>query len=116
MDCPKCHTLNALRVINTEHRPDGTHRWRRCIKCRFAQRTLERPYSPKPGPIPGTMMSRPKAAGSRNGNAVLTEQDVQKMRQRAAEGVSGRQLAIEHGVAPETVSRIVNHKTWTHVK
>lgn len=116
MNCPKCHTLNALRVVVTERRANGTHRWYRCISCSFAQRTIERPYSPKPGPVPGTLLGRPKAPGSRNASAVLLEDDVRRMRQQAAEGVPNYQLAAEYGISPATVSRIINRKAWTHVE
>jgi hypothetical protein len=114
MNCPKCGAVNALRVIVTERRSDGTHRWYRC-RCGFRQRTIERPFSTKPGPVPGTQLGRPKAPGSRNGAAVLLEEDVRRMRQQAADGVPNYQLAAEYGIAPATVSRIVNRKTWTHV-
>lgn len=114
MDCPKCNAPNSLRVINTEHRDDGTHRWKRC-QCGFVQRTLERPFSTKPGPIPGTTLGRTKAPGSRNGNAVLTEENVRRLREQAASGVSNVELAQIYGIAPATVSRIINRKAWAHV-
>lgn len=115
MNCPKCLTTNTLRVVVTERRTNGTHRWYRCIECAFAQRTLERPFSPRPGPVPGTTLGRPKAPGSRNGSAVLLEDDVRRMRQQSSEGVPNYQLAARYGIAPATVSRIINRKAWRHI-
>jgi hypothetical protein len=113
MDCPQCGGRNTLRVVVTEHRANGTHRWRRCISCDFPQRTLERPYSPKPGPEPGRKL--PSTQGERNGYAVLTEQNIRDMRRRSKEGASHRAIAAVYGVHPAHVSRIVNRKIWTHV-
>jgi len=115
MNCPKCLTINTLRVVVTERRSNGTHRWYRCINCKFAQRTLERPFSPRPGPVPGTTLGRSKAPGSRNGSAVLLEDDVRRMRQQATDGVPNYQLAAEYGIDAATVSRIINRKAWRHV-
>jgi plasmid maintenance system antidote protein VapI len=53
--------------------------------------------------------------GSRNGASVLTEDDVIRLRRQAASGIPQKNLAREYGIAPETVSRIVTRKTWTHV-
>ena len=115
MDCPKCNGHTTLRVVVTEHRADGTHRWRRCISCKFAQRTLERPYCPNPGPVPGTQLNKPKNQGSSNSNSVLSENDIRRLRQQAADGVPNTQLSRDYGIAPATVSRIINRKLWAHV-
>lgn len=55
-----------------------------------------------------TMQSK----GRRGGNYKLTREQVADIRQRAAEGVSQRQLAAEMGVTDATISLIVNHKNW----
>ena len=54
--------------------------------------------------------------GVENGNSKLTDDDVQDIRARYAEGgVSLRALAKEYGVNFTHVSRIVNRKIWTHI-
>jgi hypothetical protein len=121
MDCPKCNGRTTLRVVVTEHRADGTHRWRRCISCQFAQRTLECLFSPKPkpkpkprpGPEPGREL--PSTQGERNGCAVLTEQNIRDIRRLSEDGSSRRAIAAVYGVHPAHVSRIVNRKIWAHV-
>jgi hypothetical protein len=114
MRCNSCGSLT--RVINTEHRDDGTHRWIRCTSCRSLLRTLETYIGPKkPGPSPGTPRNGVTAKGSRNAASVLTENDVNRLRQLAADGVMQKELARSYGIAPATVSRIITRKTWTHI-
>lgn len=115
MDCPKCHSTGALRVVATEHRSNGTHRYRRCLHCSYRLHTCEVPFSSKPGPAPGTQLGVRKAPGSRNGNAVLTENDVLRLRAQSSMGIPNYRLASEYGLAPATVSRIINRKAWTHI-
>jgi DNA invertase Pin-like site-specific DNA recombinase len=62
------------------------------------------------------MLGRSKAPGSRNGSAVLLEDDVRRMRQQSADGIPNYRLAAEYGISPATVSRIINRKAWTHVE
>lgn len=113
MRCNSCG--GETRVVNTEHRPDGTHRWLRCQHCDAMTRTLEKYLHPKPGPKPGARRPGPFAYGSRNGASVLTEDDVRRLREQAASGVLQKNLAREYGIAPATVSRIVTRKIWSHL-
>lgn len=114
MKCRYCS--GTTRVVATEHRADGTHRWLRCLKCDGSTRTIERYVNPKPGPQPGSKKTGVLPQGERNGNAVLTEADVRRLRHKAASGVMQKVLAKEFGLAPATVSRIVTRRTWTHVQ
>jgi hypothetical protein len=100
----------------TEQRADGAHRWLRCMSCNASIRTLEQYYrKSKPGPLPGTPRPGPRARGSSNGASVLTEDDVRRLRELVAAGVTQRNIAQEYGIAPATVSRIVTRKLWSHI-
>lgn len=113
----RCRSCNGItRVVGTEHRDDGTHRWLRCLECGDLTRTIERYYKGKPGPKAGTPKRGATPKGMRNGNAVLTDADVRRLRQKAATGVMQKALAKEFGLNPATVSRIVTRKTWNHVQ
>lgn len=114
MRCSQCP--GKTRVVATEHREDGTHRWLRCLQCDALTRTVERFLNPKPGPKPGTPRSGPRALGSRNGASVLTESDVVRLRDLASLGYLQKELAKQYGIAPTTVSNIVTRKAWAHVK
>lgn len=54
-------------------------------------------------------------AGERNGAAVLTAEDVRRMRRLQAEGWSYTQLAAEFDVERMTAWMAVNRKTWAHI-
>lgn len=114
MNCHRCGDPR-FRVVNTEHRADGTYRWRRCRACDYLLRFREVPAPLKPGPLPGTPHLGVRAFGSRNGASVLTEDDVIRLRRLSTEGVPNYRLAKEYGIAPATVSRIINRKVWTHI-
>jgi hypothetical protein len=113
MRCRACSGIT--RVVCTEHHPDGTHRWLRCLECGATTRTLERYLKAKPGPKPGITHNVKRNMGSSNSNAVLTEDDVRRLRHLAASGVPQKNLAQEYGVAIATVSRIVTRKQWAHI-
>jgi len=54
-----------------------------------------------------------KARGEGNGRSRLTEEDVLEIRKRyGANEITQRDLARELGVSDETISEIVNRKTW----
>ena len=114
MHCQHC--TGKTRVVVTEHRKDGTHRWLRCHQCDALSRTIERYLYPKRGPKPGTPRSGPRALGSRNGASVLSEDDVIRLRDLASLGHLQKELAKQYGIAPTTVSNIVTRKAWAHVK
>lgn len=113
MRCRECAGLT--RVVCTEHHPDGTHRWLRCLECEATTRTLERYLKPKPGPKPGITINVKRNMGSTNGASVLTEDDVRRLRHLASSGTSQKHIALEFGIAPATVSRIVTRKLWSHI-
>lgn len=58
------------------------------------------------------VLGRPRAAGSRNGRAKLTREQVGMIRQRAAGGEAGRALAREFGVSHTVVQRIIAGRYW----
>ena len=112
----KCRWCNGkARVTHTTHRGNETHRWLRCFECDGSTRTIESYVNAKPGPLPGSKKNGPVANGSRNGAAVLTEDDVIRLRQMAADGVLHKEIARVYGLAPSTVSRIITRKAWKHI-
>jgi transcriptional regulator with XRE-family HTH domain len=46
----------------------------------------------------------------------LSLQQAEQIRIRFKNGITGKQLAYEYGVARSTISMIVNKRTWTHYK
>lgn len=49
-------------------------------------------------------------------NAQLTEQDVRDIRDEHAVGqTTYAMLGVRYGVHPETISKVVRRRTWTHV-
>lgn len=99
MHCRYCGS--RTRVVVTEQRLDGAHRWLRCLECEASMRTLETFYEP------------PERAGS--GAAVLTDDDVLRLRALADSGVPQWEIATEYGVHPLTVHRIIHRKTYAHI-
>lgn len=53
--------------------------------------------------------------GERNGRALLTERQVNEMRQLWADGIGPTALAERYGVACVTVEKIVYGCTWKHL-
>lgn len=53
--------------------------------------------------------------GSETYNAVFTDEDVLCIRRRLVSGESGKDLAKEYGVAPQTISKIKLRKRWKHI-
>jgi len=54
-------------------------------------------------------------AGIRNPNAVLTEQDVLKIKERRKAGEKITPLALDFGVSVKTIYRIGKCRTWRHI-
>lgn len=111
MDCYYCGG-STKRSCNVQ-RADGRHRWFRCTVCEKTSHTVET-YVVK-GPPKECERSRQAVLGSKNPNAVLTEDDVLRLRRLAAEGTLIKTLARTFGIDPATVSRIVSRKAWTHI-
>ena len=55
------------------------------------------------------------ARGTRQGSAVLTDNDVVMMRSASAAGVSHSALATAFNVAPATVRLVIIGRTWAHI-
>lgn len=54
--------------------------------------------------------------GQRNPSTSLTDNDVLVIRERyATETITQTQLGYEYGVSQDTISKIVNHKTWSYL-
>ncbi|MBK3592441.1 MULTISPECIES: HNH endonuclease [Streptomyces] len=58
---------------------------------------------------------RPVVRGEGHGCAVLTEDDVRSIRERADGGASMASLGREYGVHWRTVDKVVKRETWAHV-
>lgn len=111
-----CCTCGArTRVVHTQHKPEGTHRWLRCLECGGLSRTLETYLNadlrraikpPRPHKV---------AKGSAHACAVLTERDIQRLRSEAAAGERQIDLAKRYGISQSTVSKIVRRERWTHI-
>jgi len=97
-----------MKVINTEHRADGTHRWYRCADCSSRIRTLEK--------IINTPPDRVLLRGESNPNSVLTDEKVRRLKQQRRNGADLAMLAAEYDISLSHASGIVNGKYWGHVE
>jgi transcriptional regulator NrdR family protein len=108
MKCPNCHQQNH-RVLETRSTDSNTIRRRKsCDDCGQRWTTYERS---EPCHLDVNFNSR----GSKNHNAVLTENNVRDMRKEYSDGSSYAAIAGKYGVGQSTVSRIVRRMNWTHV-
>jgi len=97
-----------MKVINTEHRADGTHRWYRCPDCSSRIRTLEK--------IMTTPPDRVRLRGKSNPRAVLTDEKVRRLRQQRSNGADLAMLAAEYDISLSQARDIVNGKYWSHIE
>lgn len=69
-------------------------------------------------PLPDAHCAKISAAktGEKNAAAKVSEADVRKIRQLAAEGLSQRVIGERFGITSRAVSAIVTHRNWSHVK
>ena len=104
MNCPACTT--KLRVVHTSSFDNITQRWYRCPECNEQLRTCETVQL-------GGSKRHPK--GSDHPNAVLTEDDIRRLRRSRADGAKLDDLAEIYGINRSTVINIVKNRTWTHV-
>ena len=86
-----CHSCDVRSCVNPSHLFIGTRR----------ENMLD------------AKRKRRLATGSRHGQSVLNEPDVQKIKSLLATGVSGISIARKFGVSPMTVSDIKRCVTWS---
>jgi len=117
MFCPECNSKNTH--VNTT-RPTRTHtrRYCRCLDCKQTFQTIEcyLKDSRVHLRLPDAVLKLPALAGTNNGAAVLTEQNIRDIRQLKKQGKTTREIAAVYGINHGHVSRIVTYKVWTHVK
>lgn len=53
--------------------------------------------------------------GERSNTAKLTVKEVKEIRKAKSEGATQRGLAYIYGVNEQTISKIINYKTWKYV-
>lgn len=56
-----------------------------------------------------------QARGEHNGNALLTFEQVQEVRNLKAQGMINREIAARLGISKSTVGQIVRGETWRHI-
>ena len=114
MRCRTCNSRNT-RVTTTDKRyVNVVYRYCRCLDCKTHYKTIETYALYKPGPKKGSKTG-PKQIGSENHQSVLTETNVIRLRHMYQKGTKQIELVKIFGVSATTVSRIINHKMWTHV-
>lgn len=59
--------------------------------------------------------SRVRHAGTANGSAKLTDDQVRQIRELSAERMRQRDIAVRFGISQALVSLIVNRKIWNHL-
>ena len=116
MRCRACNSLNT-RVTSTFHKNATiTIRYCRCLDCKARYQTLERYVTTKRGSMFGVEQDNSrKARGERISSSVLTEDNVREIRKLSAAKQTYVQIAKQFGIHKDTVYKIVNRKSWTHV-
>ncbi len=113
--------LENLQLMTHEehsrHHNDKHARTRACESCgtQYTPAATKRGRSRTCSPQCFRDLVSTNRAGSGNGQAKLTEQQVVEIRHRAATGEMQKALAAEFDISPMTVSNIVNRQTWRHV-
>jgi len=110
--CPNCRSANT-KVSSTDRYDTYTKRYCQCFDCNKKFLTIERYLQYQRGPKRGGKLA--DTQGSKNGNSVLTEQNILDIRKLKSEGKSNRAIAVIYGIDSGHVSRIVNYKVWAHV-
>lgn len=111
MRCPKCFSKQT-RVTCTEHYENKTKRYCRCLDCQIRYSTIET-YTKQFQPI--TLHPRQIKRGEECHLSVLTENNVRQIRLLAKEKTYAV-IAKDFGIHKDTVYKIVNFKSWDHVK
>ncbi len=104
------HTCDNPRCVNPRHLIGGNYRDN-------ALDARERGRTPRTSRVEKVRKPRKNTNGSKNGRAVLTEQQVLEIRRKYSnEGrTSLRLLASEYSVSKTLIQRIVQGKLWSHV-
>ena len=84
MKCRNCG--GRTRVVHTEQRADGAHRWLRCHECELLQRTLETHFQV----------------------TVLDNCNIEKLRKEAANGISRLELMNRYAISYGYLQRILS--------
>jgi len=53
--------------------------------------------------------------GEEQSSHILTDKDIPVIREMVREGFLLREIAEKFGVTPQTISKIKNRRTWTHI-
>ena len=69
------------------------------------QHRMVNPYAPRRGVM----------QGSGNPRAVLTDDDVRRLRRLYQQGTTQPELAAKYGISRNHVSNIVTRKNWRHI-
>jgi len=94
------HKCDTPGCINTNHLFIGTYQDNADDKVRKGRQAK------------GDRLAHPRAAGERNGNAKLTEEDVRAIR---ATNEPQRRIAERFGVTQAIISKIKRNEVWTNV-
>jgi hypothetical protein len=116
MRCRACNSRNT-RVTSTDKRyVDIVYRYCRCLDCSAHYKTIEKYAVLKRGSSFGVQQDNSrKARGERIGTSVLTRENVIEIRNLFAAKQTYIQIAKQFGIHKNTVYKIVNRKTWSHV-
>lgn len=115
MKCRHCNSKKT-RVVVTKHHGNETWRYCRCESCQQTYKTIETYAVPKRGAAPGVQVHPNHIKrGESNHSSVLTEMNIKQIRELASQKQTYNQIATKFGIHKDTVFKIVNRKTWTHV-
>lgn len=114
--CVKCSSKSNLNVDHIDSKKKVDHRiwsWaedkrkKELDKCQLLCETCHQIKTTTNGEHP---------KGEQNKAAIITVKEVLEIRKRyAAGGITQKQLAKEYGIKRETVTSIVNRRSWKHV-
>lgn len=83
----KCqHCGGRTRVVHTQQKPDGAHRWLRCLECDALQRTVERYLEIR----------------------LLPDCEIKQLRKEAANGISNLELMNRYAISYGYLQRILS--------
>ena len=83
----KCqHCGGRTRVVHTQQKLDGAHRWLRCLQCEELQRTVERYLEIR----------------------VLADCEIKQLRTEAANGISNLELMNRYAISYGYLQRILS--------